>query len=59
MQCVVPGTPWAPGQRVETEPLTWVRLATGRLTWKDALDGAKVRASGERADLSALLPLLG
>ncbi|MET8669702.1 sterol carrier family protein [Streptomyces tendae] len=47
-----------PPNVVETEPLTWVRLATGRLTWKDALDAAKVRASGERADLGALLPLL-
>ncbi|MFE9706978.1 sterol carrier family protein [Streptomyces sp. NPDC005930] len=48
-----------PPNVVETDPLTWVRLASGRLAWKDALDGAKVSASGERADLSALLPLLG
>ncbi|MDQ0386868.1 uncharacterized protein (TIGR03083 family) [Streptomyces sp. DSM 42143] len=47
-----------PPSVVETDPLTWVRLATGRLTWKDAVDDAKVSASGERADLGGLLPLL-
>ncbi|MDH6518042.1 uncharacterized protein (TIGR03083 family) [Streptomyces sp. SAI-135] len=47
-----------PPNVVETDPLTWIRLATGRLTWKDALEGAKVSASGERADLGALLPLM-
>ncbi|MCL6738093.1 maleylpyruvate isomerase family mycothiol-dependent enzyme [Streptomyces neyagawaensis] len=47
-----------PPNVVETDPLTWVRLATGRLEWATALDEAKVSASGERADLSALLPLL-
>ncbi|MEV8128410.1 sterol carrier family protein [Streptomyces sp. NPDC085944] len=47
-----------PPNVVETDPLTWVRLATGRLAWKDAVDGAKASASGERADLGALLPLL-
>jgi uncharacterized protein (TIGR03083 family) len=46
-----------PPNVVETDPLTWVRLATGRLAWKDALHEAKVSASGERADLEALLPL--
>ncbi|WP_030190351.1 maleylpyruvate isomerase family mycothiol-dependent enzyme [Streptomyces violaceorubidus] len=48
-----------PPNVVETDPLTWLRLATGRLTWQDALDDARVSASGERADLGALLPLLG
>ncbi|MCQ4200632.1 maleylpyruvate isomerase family mycothiol-dependent enzyme [Streptomyces coelicoflavus] len=47
-----------PPNVVETDPLTWIRLATGRLAWTDALGGAKVSASGERADLGALLPLL-
>ncbi|MFD3677136.1 sterol carrier family protein [Streptomyces sp. NPDC058613] len=47
-----------PPNVVETDPLTWIRLATGRTRWPDALDGALVRASGERADLSALLPLM-
>ncbi|WP_320774744.1 maleylpyruvate isomerase family mycothiol-dependent enzyme [Streptomyces sp. CRN 30] len=47
-----------PPNVVETDPLTWLRLATGRLTWAEAVGAAKVSASGERADLSALLPLL-
>ncbi|MFE1028488.1 sterol carrier family protein [Streptomyces sp. NPDC058818] len=47
-----------PPNVVETDPLTWVRLATGRLAWEDAVAGAKVSASGERADLGGLLPLL-
>ncbi|UQX02142.1 maleylpyruvate isomerase family mycothiol-dependent enzyme [Streptomyces sp. RerS4] len=48
-----------PPNVVETDPLTWIRLATGRTRWAEALDAAKVTASGERADLSALLPLMG
>ena len=47
-----------PPNVVETDPLTWIRLATGRLTWKDALDEAKVSAGGERADLGGLLPIM-
>jgi hypothetical protein len=38
---------------VETDAPTWIALARGRLSWVDA----KVEASGERSDLSALLPL--
>ena len=38
---------------VETDPQTWLALARGRLAWADA----SVRASGERSDLSELLPL--
>jgi uncharacterized protein (TIGR03083 family) len=47
-----------PPNVVETDPLTWLRLATGRLVWTDALEAAEVSASGERADLSGLLPLM-
>jgi uncharacterized protein (TIGR03083 family) len=47
-----------PPNVVETDPLTWVRLATGRLAWTEALAQAAVSASGERADLQALLPLM-
>lgn len=49
------GTP--PGV-VETDPATFLRLATGRLTWPEAVEHGRVRASGERTDLSAYLPLL-
>lgn len=48
-----------PPNVVETDPLTWIRLATGRVTWQDAVAEAKVSASGERADLDGLLPLMG
>ncbi|MEU5092094.1 sterol carrier family protein [Streptomyces sp. NPDC021356] len=47
-----------PPNVVETDPLTWIRLATGRTAWRDALDHAAVSASGERADLGGLLPLM-
>lgn len=48
------GTPRAV---VETDPETWIALATGELTWTDAVASGRVRASGERADLSPYLPL--
>lgn len=48
-----------PPNVVETDPLTWIRLATGRVGWEQARQAAAVSASGERADLSGLLPLLG
>ncbi|MFG2359216.1 sterol carrier family protein [Streptomyces sp. NPDC048521] len=47
-----------PPNVVETDPLTWIRLATGRVAWKDAVAEAKVSASGERADIGDLLPLM-
>ncbi|MFI2105129.1 sterol carrier family protein [Isoptericola sp. NPDC019693] len=46
-----------PPNVVETDVETWLGLATGRLAWADALGSGRVSASGERADLSALLPL--
>lgn len=42
---------------VELDADTWIALATGRLTWRDAEAAGRVNASGERADLSPLLPL--
>jgi uncharacterized protein (TIGR03083 family) len=47
-----------PPNVVEVDPVTWVELATGRLEWGTAMAATKVRASGERSDLSALLPVL-
>ncbi|WP_055693663.1 maleylpyruvate isomerase family mycothiol-dependent enzyme [Streptomyces prasinopilosus] len=47
-----------PPNVVETDPLTWLRLATGRTTWQDAVAGGTVGASGERADLGPYLPLM-
>jgi hypothetical protein len=43
---------------VETDPATWIGLAVGDLTWSAAEGAGRVRASGERSDLSSLLPLL-
>ncbi|MFI9052628.1 sterol carrier family protein [Streptomyces sp. NPDC053427] len=48
-----------PPNVVETDPLTWLRLATGRTAWGAALDAAAVSASGERADIGGYLPVLG
>ncbi|MEU9003214.1 sterol carrier family protein [Streptomyces sp. NPDC048551] len=47
-----------PPNVVETDPLTWIRLATGRSGWAAELAAARVSASGERADLAGLLPLM-
>ncbi len=58
---VVPGvrhTRGTPPAVVELDGATWVALATGGLTWAAALADGRIRASGERADLSAYLPLL-
>ncbi|MGI5267542.1 sterol carrier family protein [Nonomuraea sp. CA-218870] len=46
-----------PPNVVETDPRTWIDLATGRLTWAEAVAAGAVSASGARADLSAHLPL--
>ncbi len=46
-----------PGSVVETDPLTWLDLATGRISWAEAAGAGRVRASGERSDLSAYLPV--
>ena len=46
-----------PPNVVETDAGTWLRLATGELTWDDAVAEGRVSASGNRADLSPHLPL--
>ncbi|WP_183648224.1 sterol carrier family protein [Prauserella isguenensis] len=47
-----------PPNVVETDPRTWLELATGRLPWADAVDRGLVAASGARADVSHWLPLV-
>lgn len=42
---------------VEMDAPTWIAVATGRTSWADAAADARLRASGERSDLSPLLPL--
>lgn len=61
MQCVAGPrhTRGTPPNVIETDPLTWFRLATGRFGWAEGVHSGAVRASGSRADLSAYLPLLG
>jgi len=48
------GTPRAV---VETDPETWIAVATGELAWVDAVERGLIRASVERTDLSEYLPL--
>jgi uncharacterized protein (TIGR03083 family) len=57
----IPGprhTRGTPPNVVETDPLTWLRLATGRIAFAEAVTTGTVQASGLRADLTAYLPLL-
>ena len=49
------GTP--PGV-VETDPATWIALATGGIGWEEAREAGRVTASGARADLAPILPLI-
>ncbi|MCU1632557.1 MAG: hypothetical protein JWM61_1209 [Micrococcaceae bacterium] len=48
-----------PPNVVEMDASTWLALVEGRTTWPDAVAAGKVAASGQRADLSAWLPLFG
>lgn len=57
---VIPGvrhTRGTPPAVVELDAATWVALAVGELSWAEAESAGRVRASGERADLSPYLPL--
>jgi hypothetical protein len=47
-----------PPNVVEMTPETWFAVATGALKWNDAVAAGKVSASGTRADLAEVLPLL-
>jgi uncharacterized protein (TIGR03083 family) len=61
VQCVAGPrhTRGTPPNVVETDGTSFVRLAAGRELWSDLVADGRVRASGERSDLSGLLPLLG
>ncbi|MFC0004345.1 sterol carrier family protein [Micromonospora siamensis] len=59
VQCI-PGprhTRGTPPNVVETDPQTWLAVATGRLAWAEAVSDGRVRVSGIRADLSDYLPV--
>jgi len=47
-----------PPNVIETDPATWIALATGQAHWADALASGAVHASGQRADLTGHLPVL-
>jgi hypothetical protein len=59
VQCVEGArhTRGTPPAVVETDADTWLRLARGQESFADARDDGRVRASGERSDLTPLLPL--
>ncbi|MFN2540420.1 MAG: sterol carrier family protein [Mycobacteriales bacterium] len=61
VQCVAGPrhTRGTPPNVVETDGVSFVRLVAGRERWADLVADGRVRASGERSDLSGLLPLLG
>lgn len=46
-----------PPNVVETDPATWIAVATGQEDWADAAAAGRILASGVRADLTAVLPL--
>lgn len=60
VQCVAGPrhTRGTPPNVVETDPRTWLELATGRLDWSRAVEQGRIAASGHRADVSGWLPLL-
>lgn len=47
-----------PPNVIEMDARTWVELASGRLSWAEADLAARVTASGTRATLDDLLPVL-
>jgi hypothetical protein len=59
VQCVEGArhTRGTPPAVVETDAQTWVDLARGRSDFAAARAAGRVRASGERSDLTPLLPL--
>lgn len=46
-----------PPNVVETDPMTWIAVATGQEHWADAASDGRILASGTRADLASLMPL--
>ena len=46
-----------PPSVVETSPVVWAALVLGACSWEQAVAAGVLDASGERSNLSALLPL--
>ncbi|MBE3075664.1 MAG: hypothetical protein IMZ75_12100 [Actinobacteria bacterium] len=47
-----------PPNVIEMDARTWLDLVTGQADWASALAGGTVRASGQRATLAGMLPLV-
>jgi uncharacterized protein (TIGR03083 family) len=47
-----------PPNVVEADPVAWVLVCSGRAAWPELVRTGQIRASGERSDLSALLPVI-
>jgi len=47
-----------PPNVIEMDARTWLDLATGQSDWASAVDGGIVHASGQRATLAGLLPVV-
>lgn len=60
VQCVAGGrhARGTPPAVVESDPETWIALATGELSWAEAVGAGRLVASGQRSDLSEHLPLV-
>lgn len=59
VQCI-PGprhTRGTPPNVIETDAATWLALASGDVTWPEAVAANRVSASGSRADLTGFVPL--
>ena len=58
---VIPGTSHkrgTPPAVIEMSARIWIDLAIGKIDWVTTKNGGSISASGERADLSAFLPLI-
>ena len=60
VQCIggLTHTRGTPPNVIETDAETWIGLALGKLSWEDAVASTRVQASGSRAVLDGLLPLI-
>jgi hypothetical protein len=46
-----------PPNVIETDAVTWIEVATGRREWGQAVREGRIRASGNRTDISYFLPI--
>lgn len=47
-----------PPNVVEMDPITFVQLSAGKVSWADAYKDGRIHASGIRADISRLFPII-